>query len=72
MSYGHPDYLVDLAKARHQELIAEADRHRILSAARRHRRRLAQRADLGSRSPVRAGPRLPQQRTEAQVEQKVA
>lgn len=68
--YGHPDYLIDLAKTRHQELIAEADRHRILAAARR--RRHAQRADLGSRSPVRAGPRVPQQRTESPAEQKVA
>lgn len=71
MSYGHPDYLVDLAKARHEELIADADRHRILASARR-RRRPAQRADLGSRSPVRAGPRVPQQRTESPIEEKVA
>lgn len=69
--FGHPDYLIDIAHTRHQDLIAEADRHRILTAARRHRRQAAK-VDLGSRSPVRAGPRLPKQRHETPLEQKVS
>jgi hypothetical protein len=36
--FTHPDLLWSQAKYRQQELIAEADRHRLLTAARRGRR----------------------------------
>ncbi|WP_306206416.1 hypothetical protein [Actinoplanes sp. RD1] len=34
----HPDHLLTLADQRHRELIEEADRHRLLSVARRARK----------------------------------
>ncbi|WP_305787058.1 hypothetical protein [Symbioplanes lichenis] len=34
----HPDHLMTLANQHHRELIEEADRHRLLSVARRARR----------------------------------
>ena len=41
--FTHPDLVWDQARQRHQELIAEGDRYRLLSSARRARR--ARRAD---------------------------
>ena len=38
---GHSDFLASIASTRQRELIAEADRHRVLSLARRHRQRVA-------------------------------
>ncbi|MBM7788489.1 hypothetical protein [Tenggerimyces flavus] len=38
---GHSDFLASIASTRQRELIADADRHRILSLARRYRRRTA-------------------------------
>jgi hypothetical protein len=61
----------ELARVRQADLIAEAQGYHRAAASRR-RRRARKQADLGSRSPVRAGPRLPEQRQEAPVEQKVA
>jgi hypothetical protein len=60
--------ILEVAKTKHADLIAEAQRYHRAAARKRARRE----ADLGSRSPVRAGPRVPQQRQEAPVEQKVA
>jgi hypothetical protein len=37
----HPDLILDQAHQRQRELIAEADRHRLLALARRNRRRNA-------------------------------
>jgi hypothetical protein len=34
----HPDHMLTLAHQRHQELVAEADRHRLLDVARRARK----------------------------------
>lgn len=61
--------ILEVAKTKQADLIAEAQKYHRQSAARRRARK---QADLGSRSPVRAGPRLPQQRHEAPVEQHVA
>lgn len=37
----HPDLILDQAHTRQRELIAEADRYRLLSLARRHRKAVA-------------------------------
>jgi hypothetical protein len=39
--FTHPDLIWDLAKQHQKDLIGEAERHRLLSAARRHRRAAA-------------------------------
>lgn len=63
--------ILEVAKTKQADLIAEAQRYHRRAAA---RRRARAEADLGSRSPVRAGPRLPHQRQhqEAPAEQRVA
>lgn len=43
----HPDLMLDLAHDRHRELVAEADRGRLLSIARRARAARASRAARG-------------------------
>lgn len=61
--------ILEVAKTKQADLIAEAQRYHRQAAA---RRRARAQSELGSRSPVRAGPRLPRQRQEAPAEQKVA
>lgn len=41
MMFTHPEMIMDLANERHRELIAEADRYRLINSARenRHSRR---------------------------------
>jgi hypothetical protein len=63
--------VLEIAKVRHADLIADAQSYHRAAAARRSRRARKQ-VDLGSRSPVRAGPELPRQRQESPVRQKVA
>jgi hypothetical protein len=50
----HPDLALDQAHQRHSELIAEADRHRLLAIARRHRRRDAAASPAPRGRPVSA------------------
>jgi hypothetical protein len=54
--FTHPDLLWSQAKYRQQELIAEADRHRLLTAARRGRRARRAQADQQSTAMARGRP----------------
>jgi len=54
--FTHPDLLWSQAKQRQAELIAEADRYRLLSAARRSRRARGGHGDPAGRTVVRGEP----------------
>jgi hypothetical protein len=54
----HPDLMLANFHAREHELIAEADRHRLLAAARRWRNRSARSHPAVRGRPDIAGPRI--------------
>jgi hypothetical protein len=54
----NPDFLMILANDHRRELIAEADRHRLLTAARRARRSRADEAHAAQASPEREKSRV--------------
>jgi hypothetical protein len=48
----HPDLILDQAHTRQRELIAEADRYRLLSLARRHRKAVSAESPAARGRPV--------------------